>query len=505
MGMDRKPPIAERYWKKIPAVVQTVLRLLLRKLYQKIEALQQNVESLGRKLQVLTQENRELRQRIAALEAQRKQNSTNSSRPPSSDGPHVKRKPPVPRSGKKKGGQPGHRRHTRPLAPPEKVQEFIPCKPTACARCDEPLHGDDPAPKRHQVWEIPPLEPQITEYQIHSLCCPCCGTTTRGELPPEAPRGQFGPRLISLVALLTGAYRLSKRQIQTLCQDLLGLHLSTGQICRLQTQTHQVLQPVVDEARRYVQSQHVNLDETSWRENRRKCWLWVAVTTWVVVFFLRPHRSAKVRQEILGASYAHVVTSDRAKAYEGLPLRQRQICWSHLRRDFQAMIDRGGAGKKIGERLLFQADLMLEAWAQVRAGQHTRSWIQGFLKQVIRHDVGLLLEKGAACSCAKTAATCRDLLAHEEALWTFAYVEGVEPTNNAGEREFHGPVILRKTSFGTDSELGSRFVETIFTVTATCRRQRRHVWDYLTACHRAHLSGQPLPSLLPSASTIASQ
>jgi transposase len=129
-------------------------------------------------------------QRIAQLEAEVReltarlnQHSQNSSKPPSSDGPHVRRKPPKPPSGRKPGGQPGHPPHQRVLVPVEQVDHVITCKPEHCRRCGQPLAGSDPEPWRHQVMELPPVHPHITEYQRYRLQCTHCGITTCGELP----------------------------------------------------------------------------------------------------------------------------------------------------------------------------------------------------------------------------------------------------------------------------------------------------------------------------------
>src|SRR5512143_2233631 len=133
--------------------------------------------------------------RIAELEERLHPNSTNSSNPPSSDPPSVKRRPPAPPSGKRRGGQPGHRHHPRALVPPEQLRQVIECRPPRCRWCGADLHGDDPEPLRHQVAEVPPIQPVVDEYRLHRLKCPRCRTVTCGTLPPGVPTGAFGPRL----------------------------------------------------------------------------------------------------------------------------------------------------------------------------------------------------------------------------------------------------------------------------------------------------------------------
>jgi transposase len=497
--METKPPIAERLWKMLPAAVRAAILRLVQSFSRKIAKLSRTIDQLERDKRQLQKRVSQLEKQTASLSERVNKDSTNSSKPPSSDGPHVKRAPPKPPSGRKRGAQGGHAKRQRPLISSDQCKEVIVVKPSACEHCGEALAGSDPAPARHQVWEIPPVQPEVTEYQLHTLSCGCCKQPTAAALPKGVPKGNFGPRLTSLVSLLTGVYRLSKRNVQQMCQDLWGVPISLGQVWRLQDKTRQALEPVIEEAREYVRTQPANVDETHWKEDKRRCWLWVAATAKVVVYLIRARRSSQVLWEVLGKSYDKVVTSDRAKAYDTLPLAKRQLCWAHLLRDFQAMIDRGGAGAATGESLLFLGQRMLAAWAKVREGHRSRRWFKGLVED-FRHDVKVALEQGASCGCAKTAATCKELLAREQALWTFAYEPGVEPTNNAGERAGIHAVQYRKTSYGTDSPNGSRFLECIFSVRASCRLQRRNTWAFLTACLEAHLHGKTRPSLIPETS-----
>jgi len=440
--------------------------------------------------------------RIAELEQRLGRNSTNSSRPPSSDPPSLKRRrPPAPPSGKKRGGQPGHRRHVRPLVPPEQLRQVIECRPPSCRWCGDALAGDDPEPIRHQVAEVPPIQPVVDEYRLHRLRCPRCRTTTRAKLPPGVPTGAFGPRLRAILSVLAGAYRLGKRPIRRLASDLLGLSISAGMICRLERQGAAELEAPVGALREQVRAaSSAHIDETSWWQGRDKMWLWAAITKGATVFTIARSRGAEVARGLLGADRRKVVISDRFKSYSWI--KRRQLCWAHLRRDFQAMIDRGGEPGEVGRRLLGHSDALFRWWHRVRDGTLARSsfrpyasWLRGCLRDDLR--------RGLACGCARTAATCRELLAGETHLWTFVRVEGVGPTNNHAERELRHGVIYRKLSGGTDSESGSRFVERMLSVVATCRQQAVNVLDYLTRCYRAHLDGGPVPSLIPTAPAIA--
>jgi len=387
------------------------------------------------------------------------------------------------------------------LVPIEQVKDSYDIKPETCRKCGHALEGQDPEPYRHQITEIPPVVAEIVEYRLHGLSCPECGTETCAELPPGVPQGAFGPRMQAMVSLLSGRYRLSKRDTAEVMDDFFQAGISTGSICALEQRSSEAISGSVEEAREYVKEQPVvHMDETGWREANKKAWLWVAATSLVTVFLIRCSRGSKVDKEMLGETFGGILNSDRWSAYNWVTVSLRQLCWSHLLRDFQAFVEREGESQRIGEAILAQSDLMFEWWHRVRDGTMTRATFQAKMKPV-QQKVGKLLCQGTACAHDKTAGTCRDILKREAALWTFVHVEDVEPTNNLGERQVRHGVLWRKMCFGTQSEAGSRFAERIMTVVATLKQQQRNVLDYLTeACDAANW-GRPAPSLLLTAPT----
>jgi len=446
----------------------------------------------------------ELEAEVAELQEQVTRNSRNSSQPPSKDGPQVEPKlRQQAKSGRKRGGQKGHAGHKRPLVSVEQVKERHEIKPAQCRHCGQELSGSDPAPYRHQVTEIPPVVAEVIEYRLHTLSCAACGLETRAELPVGVPQGGFGPRLQAMVSLLSGRYHLSKRQVSEMMADFFGADVALGSIATLEQRTSQALSAPVDEARAYVRRQSVvHVDETGWRETNCRAWLWVAATTLVTVFLIRLSRGGKVVRDLLGQTFQGIAVSDRWSAYNWLTTPLRQLCWAHLLRDFQAFVERGGSSQQIGENLLTQAELMFQWWHQVRDGTISRTTFQQHM-QPLQHQVGQLLRQGLSCDHARTAATCRDILKREQALWTFVSVEGVQPTNNLAERQIRPAVLWRNHSFGTQSDAGSRFAERIMTVVATCKQQQRHVLSYLTQACEAANWGVPAPSLLPQDAVVA--
>lgn len=436
---------------------------------------------------------RSFERRITDLEARLNQDSSNSSKPPSSDLPYAKRRPPRTPSGKKKGGQDGHRRHAREMVPAERLTAIVERRPTACRGCGHCLRGDDPGPVRHQVAELPEARPDVVEYRLHRLGCPRCGVATRAGLPAGVPRGAFGLRLQATVALL-GAYRLSKRQIRALPADLAGLSVSTGMVCKTERHAAEAVAAPVGEVRRHVRdAAAAGVDETGWREARRRAWLWVAVTPEATAFRVDRSRGRDALHALVGDPIGPVLTSDRFPTYARAP--SRQLCWAHLRRDFQAMIDRDAGGQVVGAALLQLSGRVFDRWRQLGRGEIGRRTLRGCVS-VLRPLVRSLPAAGSACGCARTAAVCRKLLPSERHLWRFASAEGVPPHNNAAERALRHAVIWRKTSHGTDSEAGSRYVERVLSVVATCQQRGRDVLGYLEGCLRSRLEGSPVPSLL---------
>lgn len=437
-------------------------------------------------------------QRIRDLEAQLARYSGNSSRPPSSDPPGAPPPARPKRTGRKRGGQPGHPKQQRALVPAEQVTQTHVLKPCTCRRCGRGLAGDDPAPYRHQVVDLPKVAATVDEYQLHTLVCEDCGLSTRASLPPGVPTGQFGPRLQAVVALCSGDYHLSKRQTERLVEDVFGVPIALGSIANLEQATSEALAAPFEEVAKALRNEPVvHADETGWYETSRRAWLWGAVGGLVALFLVRARRNAKVAKELLGAAFAGILISDRWSAYAWVDMARRQLCWAHLLRQFRGFQDHGPEAKRIGVALEILTETMFHVWHRVRDGTETRASFQAFMDPLQEQVRGWLLE-GQACSVRAVAGRCREILDLEPALWTFVKIEGVEPTNNAGERILRLGVLWRKGSFGTDSPKGSRFVERILTVVTTLRLQKRNVLDYMTEVCDAALHGKPAPSVLPA-------
>jgi transposase len=350
---------------------------------------------------------------------------------------------------------------------------------------------------RHQVVELLPLAVRVTEYQMAVRRCPACGKRTRAGLPAGVPRRPFGARLTAVIALLSGRYRLSRREVRQLLHDLWQVRLSLGAVVRQEQAESAALAPVVEEAQAAVQQAAVvNMDETGWRQEYKRAWLWTAVTATLTVFRIDRTRSGAAVEALLGPDFMGVVGSDRWSAYRRFPAERRALCHAHLKRDFQALVDRGGEAAPIGRWGLAEIERLFALWHRFKAGEFDGHALRRRLI-TLQARLGRLLRRGEDTPDGKAAALCRQLRKWWPALWTFARIEGVEPTNNVAERALRPAVLWRKGSFGSDSAAGSRFAERLLTVVATCRQQGRPLLDFLVAAGEAAFRGHRSPSLLP--------
>jgi transposase len=446
--------------------------------------------------------------RIVALEEEVRQlkallglNASNSSIPPSAN-PLGAPKPVVKKKSKRKpGGQPGHPPHLKQWLPPERVTKVIPLVPEQCQHCHAALAAQasphDPAPTRFQVIELPRVVAEVTEYQGHARTCLHCGEVTRAVIPQAVRDHSVGPRLTATLSYFTGCHGVSRRAVEEIAENVFAAPVALGTVANLEQEVSAALAAPHAEALTAVRAAAVkHADETSWKLAGALRWLWAAATTGVAVFVLHARRSAAGLTALLGESIRGILCSDRWGVYNRVPARRRQICWAHLKRDFQKIVDRGGGSEALGRAGLRAVKRVFAAWHAFQDGQVTRAQLEAQLDPVAVRLNRALLE-GALLGEDKTVATfCENVLALEPALWTFVTEEGVEPTNNFMERLLRRAVLWRKRSFGSWSEAGCRFVERILTVVQTRRLQGKNVLEYLHDAVLAQRAGKPCPKLL---------
>lgn len=435
--------------------------------------------------------------RIEELEAKLKKDSSNSSKPPSSDAPWSKRRRARrPASGKSQGAQPGHEGTHRELFDASAVDVVEEHHATACPSCgSNDIEALERPPVVHQVIDVPLLPAEITEHRLHRGRCRKCGTAVLATLPVAVPRSAFGPRLSALVAELTGVFRLSRREAARLCEDAFGVEMSIGSVAAIERRMAAGLAPAHEEALAAARSCAVlHVDETPWKLRGALRWLWTATAGTVTAFRIDERRSFEALKRLIGEAYAGRVVSDRMGAYDKLPIDRRQICWAHLDRDLRALAEGHPGERDFGKSALAITKSIFRSWRAFLLHddrERLRVELLPSWEKLLTH-----LADGAASPERRVSALSCHLLDRADALWSFADHPGVDPTNNAAERSVRKAVLWRKGSFGSQSEVGCRFVERILTVTATLRQQGRGVLEYLVAVANAPLLGTPPPKLI---------
>ena len=439
---------------------------------------------------------REHEARILALET-RLRDLEDRMKPPPPKRPHEPQ-PPAPAkvaTGKTRGAQPGHPPHLKSFLPSERVKAVVDHAPSRCASCAKSLaaipNGADP--KRHQVAEPPAILAEITEHRGHSRTCPC-GHTTRAAIPADVRKSGLGPRLTGAAIYFAGSHGMSKRGIEEVFEAMFGVPVALGTISNLEREAAAALEPAYREARRAVADAPVkNVDETGWKQGGLKRWLWAAATKTAAVFLIHPRRNLDALTHLLG-KLSGILVSDRWVVYDDWPEERRQLCWAHVKRNWEKRIELGGEAEELGERWLAGQKKVFELWHRFKDGKCTREALQTDMTAAVE-SLGEVLLEGSYSRDASLSAYCQRLQVKFPMYWLFTSAEGVEPTNNHAERVQRRAVLWRRKSFGCASQAGCRFVERILTVVGTLRLQGRNALEFLSRTLAAHRAGSAGPTL----------
>jgi transposase len=438
----------------------------------------------------------QLMQRVRVLEEQVHLNSSNSSKPPSSDGPGRGNRAARRASGRKRGAQPGHKGHTRATLDEAEVDRIVDCKPQAVCECGGPVQLMGP-PQRHQVFEVPPMRARVDEYRLYSGRCAGCGKLHAGALPAGVPKGQLGPRALSLVGVLGTRYHLTQRKIRNLLDQLMGLRFSVGAISQAHGKVANALKaPVAEAAASLCNADALWMDETHYPREGIANWVWAAVQPLLAVFAVYPSRARYVMLDFIGQHCTATVTSDRYAGYAHIDCERRQICWAHLLRDFKRIGQRAGLPGRIGRKLLGLGLVMFR--------RHDKGRLQGKTLEGLQRRIRSTLERGAQQDgCSRTANTCANILKLWPALWSFTTNPALAPTNNAAEQALRSIVLKRKISGPTRSLRGDQFVARGFTTHESCLRQGVDLWEFMHEAVRAFIAKTTPPSLMPRCTSLA--
>jgi transposase len=303
--------------------------------------------------------------------------------------------------------------------------------------------------------------------------------------------------LQAAVVTLTARHRVSRRGICELARDLFGVTMATGSADAICQRASEALAGPHLQLGDWVSGQQaVHVDETGWRTGGESRALWTATTPHAAFFQIADHCNREQFNALIGSSYPGIVVSDRWNGYSHLDPERRQVCWSHLKRDFARHADGLGEQKIFGEHGLELARGVFACWRAYQHEHHDRDRLKAEIAP-IQTQLRQLLQDASP----KTRRTrwhrrfANNLLKVWPALWTFTILDGVQPTNNPAERALRGPVIHRKLCLGTQSQDGERFAERAHSAATTCRLQNRSLFTYLSDLITAHTRGDPFPTL----------
>lgn len=457
-----------------------------------IRIYQAGKETVIEKLMSDAEHIRKLEQSIMALT----RNSTNSSRPPSTDPHTMKKRPQKPKSRRKQGGQPGHKGINRKLHPVEEMDIVHDLFPEQCEHCRRSLSQTifDPElkPLRHQVFDVPEITPIKEEYRCHTLLCQC-GQSTTASLPGQVARSNFGPRTHAAIAYLVATHRVTRRGIAEIMQSLFGLTISTGAICSAANRVAEACLPVTGAIKRYITSAlTLNIDETGWKCKGERRYLWTFVTPQAVLFHISPSRAAKVLREVLGNTFDGVIISDDHSAYASYQKNGlRQLCWAHIIRKLKGLKEDRSSPHAycFGRRMLNNIGKIFSLWHsfQKSPGSREKLWADTAPMREQMNDFCIVFDDS---SDKRVKTRANRLLDNWQHLFTFLEYDGVEPTNNSAERAIRPAVQWRKICFGSQSVIGENFTESLLSVVGTCRLHDIDAFKFLTKLVEASFSGK---------------
>jgi hypothetical protein len=459
--------------------------------------LEKRLAELEQRCVVLEKRNQELELLVRELLSRLNSNSSNSHKPPSSD-------PPQSNSGGRSSRAKSKGRKHRPgvareMLPPEKVTQFITLQPEACCRCGCDISKVSPKGDRvSQQIDLPEeINLIVREFHRHVVTCPHCRTNTTANLPSEYSHGLVGQKLAAFISTLRPEFHMSVRQIQKLLLMLFGpiAKISEGTIVNVESGTSRAAASVYGEARDQIQkASSIWTDETGWFHPGIRPWLWVATSEDLSLFQLSLSRSSKALKHLLG-NYSGFLTSDRWGSYSIYPLQKRQLCLSHLIRDFQKAHDRDFGAKKLGAWGVKELKKAMKHWKAFRLGQISQKQLNLAIRP-IRSRFKILVKCGLQSKDKFMVALCKSLRKRWSAVWSFAkFPEKVEPTNNRAERALRKHVIWRKISQGSKSLNGLTFAQRLMTITTSLGQQGRNVMEFIETMLRNFRAGLAPPKL----------
>jgi len=429
-------------------------------------------------------------ERIAQLEERLNRNSKNSSKPPSTDQKGNT-------SGTDKNASRASRTgRARSPFPPDQVDRHVECTRENCLHCgSSKIQLNEQPTETIQQAELPEVKAIVTEYHLRRYRCEECGKTSTASLPLGIPDSAFGPKLMGLLATLTGVLHVAKREAICLIKDLYGVDVGIGSVPNVEERVATALDPVYDRIHKFVIDHKfcTHFDETGWRDQGKRHFVWLAACQHAAVYKIDRHRSMAAFQRLIGqTTWKAPAVTDRYAVYGSF--ENHQFCLAHLIREFKGYSEREGPDKAIGFSIEKEFRLCCKIHREYREEKMSLAQRNQRLSARKRR-VEYWLEDGMANGSDALSKLCESLLDDFEKLWMFTRIAGMDPTNNMAERDLRKLVIWRRKSYGTRSERGKKFVERITTVAQTIRKRAENVLHFVQQAVECFYS-QTLPPMI---------
>lgn len=411
-----------------------------------------------------------LEKRVAELEERLGLNSDNSSKPPSSDQKKNKKAP-------KGGATPGHKGSFRKAYSDDQITQRIVSRLASCPHCGSASLKRKDNEVFQQV-DLPPIKPEVTQIEREKACCMGCRRNIVAPFPKDYDSNTaFGPRLTAFVGMCSSIYRLSKRSIQNLLNTAFGIDLALGSVPAMERRISKGLKDPYESLFERVNTACVGyIDETSFRVQAKTHYVWTVATEKASFFRILPTRGLDSLNEIRPRSHSGITVSDRYQVYA---YEKHQYCLAHLKRDFEKFAQRKGVDGEFGNRMLFELKEIFAACKLVCKKSAQRQI--GYRKKKLND---ILLEAFSEATDSLSRFSER-LLDRYDKLFYFMKHEAVDCTNNAAERALRHIVLWRKTSYGTQSDMGSRFLERSISVWMTLKQQEKEVFSFFCQAYRS--------------------
>ena len=441
----------------------------------------------------LKKENSLLKERIAKLE----RNSSNSSKPPSSD--ITKPKEEQRQSGKRKiGGQKDHKSNWRLKFKPEEIDKVKKLKLSECPNCKNKLKQIKEV-KIYQQAELVDKPVIVTQYELQGARCKCCDKIFYPELPKGVITGQiFGPKLLALSGYMKSCMGVSISEISEFFTDVLKARISRAAVQNNILKVSEAIKPPYEELCQAVSNQAaLNVDETGWKINGQKHWVWLFCNRIIALFVISKSRGCKVLEEVLGENFLGALTSDFYSAYVKYASPKQQFCLAHLIRDVKFLTTLpDDISKKFGIKLLSYMRRVFKLW-------HSRtlySELQWKKKtDRFKKDLQKYLHNQDLPKHSEAHRVQRRLVKHFTASFRFLESPKVyEPTNNLAERTLRPLVRLRRMSQGSRGQAGSDWTARAASIVATCKIQNRSTWQFFQQAVNSYFFNSTAPSLIPT-------